>query len=159
MPGTAISTPQKVLSAIHNIPKRMKSSQLRSQERPRGKENVPPGEQSSGLCALAILVTSPSCPAADQSATLPWQPKDGMIIIKVAVPCTDDLWKLRVPEDISLDDFLARVEHKVGFPVEFTYRISRTREHPVKTEVAFKTWVAGRVRKGKNTHLIAHVPL
>lgn len=76
------------------------------------------------------------------------------MIIKIWVPSTDDVWKLRVAEDVSLEQFRARVAAKVGFDVVFSENTSgllRT----VADEETFRRWVAARVVKGKNTHLTA----
>ncbi|OBZ77697.1 Guanine nucleotide-binding protein subunit alpha [Grifola frondosa] len=104
-------TPKKVLSVIHNIPKRMKSAQFQTPRRARGKENVPQGMQNPppGTCA-------PTKGPNDDK----WAPKDGMTIIKIWVPSTADIWKMKVPEAVALDDFLLRVERKVGFAVTFS---------------------------------------
>ncbi|EED84507.1 predicted protein [Postia placenta Mad-698-R] len=162
MPGPTIATPKKVLSAIHNIPKKMKSGHLFEQRRASGKENIPPGENTENRFmpqySPDILVTSPSSQLVDRQK---WLPKDGNIIIKVAVPATDDLWKFKVPEDIELDAFLARVQAKVGFSVVFRAKAGKMRERHIATDRAFKTWIAGRVspETGKNTPLVAHLQL
>ncbi|KAI0765154.1 hypothetical protein C8Q74DRAFT_1032705 [Fomes fomentarius] len=189
----APTTPQKVLSAIHNLPKRMRSATLRTQAsstRAAGKENVPPGEQTSSRNGGAPPVPPPRPPVprgrpapllprtsgptnasasgldspnisspppppttttGDDSA---WAPRNGRMIIKIWVPSTDDVWKLRVAEDVSLEQFRARVAAKVGFDVVFSENTSgllRT----VADEETFRRWVAARVVKGKNTHLTA----
>ncbi|KAL7284104.1 hypothetical protein ACG7TL_001384 [Trametes sanguinea] len=196
-----------VLAAIHNIPRRMRSGQLRVpqiQTRARGKENVPPGEQdtevpprrrrrpapllpksSTHIFGLGLplprdldapspppsavrrmLAALPGAPSPNPSPTLPgpdaeaqagdkWAPKDGQIIIKVWVPTTDDIWKVRVPADVGLAAFRARVRDKVGFEARFS-AVVEGRLRTVDDEGAFRRWVAGRVREGRNTLLTVH---
>ncbi|KAI9070091.1 MFS general substrate transporter [Trametes sanguinea] len=190
---TLTPTPKKVLAAIHNIPRRMRSGQLRApqtQTRARGKENVPPGEQdtevpprrrrrpapllpksSTHIFGLGLPLPrdldapspppsavrrmlaalpggptlSPTLPTvdADADAATKWAPKDGQIIIKVWVPTTDDIWKVRVPTDVGLAAFRARVRDKVGFEVRFS-AVVEGRLRTVDDDGAFRRWVAGR---------------
>ncbi|CCM05096.1 uncharacterized protein FIBRA_07303 [Fibroporia radiculosa] len=153
----ATTTPKQVLSTIHNIPKRMKSANTSDSNHRRGKENIPPGEKPS--MSSAHLPSSPSCPAPIVRPN--WQAKDGMIIIKVSVPFLDDLWKFKVPEDVTLETFLLRVEEKVGFPLTLSKKSGQHRERPVSTEAAFVSWVSARIdpKTGRNTPLVAHVRL
>ncbi|TFK78819.1 hypothetical protein K466DRAFT_592675 [Polyporus arcularius HHB13444] len=195
------TTPKKVLSAIHNIPKRMRSRTFRAHappSRPAGKENVPPGERNananpqgdsrpprppyprrrpapllpqSSIHASGLDLRSPAPvrdldtpsprvpvpgPAASSSSSSSsWAPKDGQIVIKIWLPSTDDIWALRVPQDVSLAAFRARVAAKLGFEVSFSaVRFGTLRT--VGDEEAFRRWVAGRVRAGRNTTLTAH---
>ncbi|OSD08155.1 hypothetical protein PYCCODRAFT_1402367 [Trametes coccinea BRFM310] len=154
-----------VLAAIHNIPRRMRSGQLRApqaQTRARGKENVPPGEQDTEVPPRrrrrpAPLLPNPTLPGPDAEAQAgdKWAPKDGQIIIKVWVPTTDDIWKVRVPADVGLAAFRARVRDKVGFEARFS-AVVEGRLRTVDDEGAFRRWVAGRVREGRNTLLTVH---
>ncbi|EMD30472.1 hypothetical protein CERSUDRAFT_101338 [Gelatoporia subvermispora B] len=131
-----------VLASIHNLPKRIKSAHLREVRRAPGKENIPPG-----MKPIAARPSPPSfLPYVDQGAqedpAARWLPKDGQIIIKVAVPATDDLWKLRVPEDVTLAAFVRRVEAKVGFVVAFqAVGVGAARCMKITTEGAFQSWV------------------
>ncbi len=187
------TTPKKVLTAIHNIPKRMRSRTFRAHaapSRPSGKENVPPGDRNtnaqgdsrpprppyprrrpapllpqSSIHASGLDLRSPQAPVRDldvpsprlpaASASASWAPKDGQIVIKIWLPSTDDIWALRVPQDVSLAAFRARVAAKLGFEVSFSaVRFGTLRT--VGDEEAFRRWVAGRVRAGRNTTLTAH---
>ncbi|KAI8969422.1 hypothetical protein BD414DRAFT_525830 [Trametes punicea] len=186
------TTPKKVLAAIHNIPRRMRSGQLRAQQQAqvtaRGKENVPPGQDaavpprrrrrpapllpksSTHIFGLGLPLPrdldapSPPPPArvllADDSPDADaggdkWAPKNGLIIVKVWVPTTDDIWKVRVPADVGLEAFRARVAAKIGFEVSFS-AIVDGHLRTVADEDAFRRWVASRVRGGRNTLLTAH---
>ncbi|TBU42475.1 hypothetical protein BD309DRAFT_962973 [Dichomitus squalens] len=196
MPSTAATeptTPKKVLAAIHNLPKRMRSGTLRTQparSRALGKENVPPGEMPSQPAAprpmhprprrrpapllprsptrvLGLSLGSHASPAEDQDVFAPPLPssfetptdefgaKDGKIAIKVWVPTTDDIWKLRVPEDVRLESFRTRVSAKVGFEVSFSALICGTLK-TIGDDQAFREWVEGRLVSGRNSLLTAH---
>ncbi|OCH87360.1 hypothetical protein OBBRIDRAFT_691697, partial [Obba rivulosa] len=149
----------KVLSTIHNIPKRMKSASFRETRRAPGKENIPPGTktQKVRLTTPSILLSGidPSIYTQPANAELRWLPKDGQIIIKVSVPATDDIWKVRVPEDVTLDAFLRKVEDKVGFAVVLS-AMATERCAKITTERAFRCWVQTRVRNGRNHPITAH---
>lgn len=90
--------------------------------------------------------------------TSKWAPKQGQIVIKVFVPSTDDIWKFRVPEDISLADFRSRVMHKLGFSVSFSGSLWDEPKYYFRTDERFKSWVKGRIRFGRNLPIVAHVP-
>ncbi|KAI0711135.1 hypothetical protein C8T65DRAFT_184912 [Cerioporus squamosus] len=185
------TTPKRVLSAIHNIPKRMRSGTFRAHapsSRPSGKENVPPGERNassqgqsrpphppqprrrpapllpqssihaSGFGSPPVRdldVPSPRLPSASSGPSGRWAPKGGQIVIKIWLPSTDDIWALRVPQNVSLAAFRARVAAKLGFEVSFSaVRFGTLRT--IGDEKAFRKWVAGRIRDGRNTTLTAH---
>ncbi|KZT10361.1 uncharacterized protein LAESUDRAFT_422310 [Laetiporus sulphureus 93-53] len=154
MHSSTTTTPKKVLSVIHNIPRKVKTSRSRNARRFRGKENVPPMAALDDLLRMpTIVITSPSSQTLDTSQA--WLPRDGMMIIKVSVPSSDDIWKFKVPVDVMLPDFLLRVEKKVGFPVHLVCDMGIAPAMPVTTESTFRIWVAGRIQNGKNTKLIA----
>lgn len=183
-------TPKRVLSAIHNIPRRMKSAgQLRAASA-RGKENAPPQRKATRLVRpRPPPITLPPLPAlpihcmgdADSypspipwsasrlafSARLQttaekerdgadkWAAKDGQIVIKVWVPSTDDIWKIRVPEDVALAAFRSRVAAKIGFDISFA-AVTGGRLRTIAEDGTFRSWVRQRVRKGRNQLLTAH---
>ncbi|EJF63793.1 hypothetical protein DICSQDRAFT_54487 [Dichomitus squalens LYAD-421 SS1] len=159
MPSTAATeptTPKKVLAAIHNLPKRMRSGTLRTQparSRALGKENVPPGEMPSQPAAPHVF--APPLPSSFETPTDEFGAKDGKIAIKVWVPTTDDIWKLRVPEDVRLESFRTRVSAKVGFEVSFSALICGTLK-TIGDDQAFREWVEGRLVSGRNSLLTAH---
>ncbi|KAH9933264.1 hypothetical protein B0H21DRAFT_83681 [Amylocystis lapponica] len=156
------SPTQKVLSAIQNIPKRRKSSPALDSTPARGKENVPPGA-SSARRRMPKAKPRPSLPAINSNESFiqmpdtsqKWLPQDGYIIIKVWVPSTDDVWKMKVAEDVSLDAFSARVARKVAFPVAFSTVVAG-QMRAIETEEEFRGWVARRVRYGRNHLLTVH---
>ncbi|KAI0089487.1 hypothetical protein BDY19DRAFT_106221 [Irpex rosettiformis] len=103
-----------------------------------------------------------------------WDAVDGMIVIKVSVPCTDDIWRFKVPVGVSLRSFRRKVEVKVGFAVWFVDTRGPSSSYvgargeggggwieggvgrKVGTEEGFRKWVEGRVGKdGRNTPLVA----
>ncbi|KAH9941240.1 uncharacterized protein BXZ73DRAFT_42086 [Epithele typhae] len=140
------TTSAKVLTAIHNIPRRVRSGTLRA-PRAAGKENDP-GAPSK----FAALPPIPE-PRAEPAR---WAPAaDGRIVLKVWVPTTDEVWKVRVPAGTGLAAFRARVEAKLGFAVCFSaVRAGILRS--VVDEGAFREWVRERVVDGRNTLLTAH---
>ncbi|KAI0372070.1 hypothetical protein BV20DRAFT_141558 [Pilatotrama ljubarskyi] len=85
-----------------------------------------------------------------------WAAKDGRIIIKVWVPTTDDVWKVRVPADVGLAAFETAVEAKIGFKASFSAVMPDGCLRTVGEEDVFRRWVEGRVRDGRNTLLTAH---
>ena len=118
-----------------------------STERPlaKGKENYP--SPSHGLSA-------PPAPQSSSANPHRWDPVDGKIIIKVSVPSTDDIWRFKVPENISFRAFRAKVELKVGFAAVFLDKEPAGRR--IVSEEAFRRWVAGRVKNGRNYPLVVH---
>ncbi|KAI1798089.1 hypothetical protein LXA43DRAFT_1106618 [Ganoderma leucocontextum] len=159
------TTPKKVLTAVHNLPKRTRSQTLLGQPaRPRapGKENVPPGEEPPSKPRPAAPTHHRRRPAPLLLGRTPttghnnkWAPKDGKIIVKVWVPSTDDIWKLRVPEDVRLESFRTRVAAKVGFEVSFSALVCGTLR-TIADDAVFREWVEGRVVNGRNSLLTAH---
>ncbi|KAI6169098.1 hypothetical protein EDD17DRAFT_1525276 [Pisolithus thermaeus] len=80
-----------------------------------------------------------------------------MIIIKVFVPATDDTWKVRVPEDITLQRFTSKVLSKLGFHVAFSGSCFDGTEYYFRTDDVFRCWVSKRIRHGRNLPIAAHV--
>lgn len=154
------AAPTKVLSAIHNLPRRTTTAYIREAPRAPGKENIPPGTKGhrARLTAPAILVSDLSIYTQPEDPRLRWLPKDGQVIVKVRVPATDDLWKFRVPEDVTLAAFLPRVEAKVGGPVILSILPAEGFTN-IESETAFRSWLRARVQKGKNRPLTAHMVL
>ncbi|KAI0646420.1 hypothetical protein C8Q79DRAFT_926387 [Trametes meyenii] len=228
------TTPKKVLAAIHNLPRRMRSATLRTDRAPerlpthpplpilppqtgarnptrtptQGKENAPPApaqhdpprrrrpapllpKSSVHVFGLGLPLPRdldmPSPPLSAGfphtapgprptnphphphtfptttttttalTATEPWAPTpDGRIVLKVWVPTTDDIWKVRVAGDAPLAAVGARVAAKLGFAVSFAAVMPDGHLRAVGDEAAFRAWVAGRVRGGRNTLLTAH---
>lgn len=140
------SKPSAVLSdattSFRNGLRRMTNAQP-PQLRARGKENSPPYAQYE-------RPSSPTLPM--QVDPHRWDPVDGMIIIKVSVPSTDDIWRFKVPQNISLTAFRAKVELKVGFSVSFTNKQSKR----IASQDAFHRWVAKRVKNGRNHPITAN---
>ncbi|OJT02794.1 hypothetical protein TRAPUB_6650 [Trametes pubescens] len=200
------TTPKRVLAAIHNLPRRMRSGTLRNggnaQPPPplpplpahaqarapaKGKENTPPSQDAPsnpprrrrpapllpksskyvfglGMMGLASPrdLDAPSPPPASSArfplplpAHEPWAVREGRMVIKVWVPTTDDIWKVRVPAGAGLGEFGAAVAAKIGFQVSFS-AVVEGRLRTIGDEDAFRRWVAGRVREGRNTLLTAH---
>ncbi len=131
-------------NGFRNGLRRMTSGQLVDRPRPKGKENYPSDAQLNGSA-------SPTFSSFDPHR---WDPIDGTIVIKVSVPATDDIWRFKVPQNISLRGFRAKVELKVGFAVMFA-ESSTTHSRRITSEENFKRWTAGRVKDGRNRPLVA----
>jgi len=159
MPSSGNGNVSILTDATHgfrNNVRRMRSGTLWDQPRTittnsLGKENQP----FLRLTTLPdVLVTTmprnrPSIPVNDDPHK--WDPINGKIILKVHVPVTDDIWKFKVPEDVSLAEFHQKVEAKVGFPVV----LGLSQLGTISSEVQFQQWVGKRVRNGRNTPLTA----
>ncbi|EPS98027.1 hypothetical protein FOMPIDRAFT_1165952 [Fomitopsis schrenkii] len=159
MPTSASVTSKTVLHAIHNLPKKVKGrarsvthSGKENGRGPRSQPYKPPPVYRPRINARAALIASESFTGTR------WAPKDGIIIVKVSVPCMDDIWRFKVAEGVTLERLTRRAEGKIGFPVTFSYaHRGSDRERAVRTEDAFREWIETRVQKGINTPLIARV--
>ena len=143
------SKPRTILAdatnGFRNGLRRMTNPQM---DRPlaKGKENYP----SQARNPSTPSTTHPS----EASDPHRWDPVDGKIIIKVSVPSTDDIWRFKVPENISFRAFRTKVELKVGFACVFMDGDPAGRR--IVSEEAFKRWVATRVKNGRNRPLTVH---
>ncbi|KAF8833941.1 hypothetical protein BDN67DRAFT_873181, partial [Paxillus ammoniavirescens] len=95
------------------------------------------------------IMASPLAPNS-HDVTSRWAPENGQIIIKVFVPSTDDIWKFRVPHDITLFNFTSKVTSKLGFPIAFSGSCWDGPEYYFRTDEKFSWWVQRRVRFGRN---------
>lgn len=132
-------------SNFRNGLRRMASGPLSDRPRAKGKENLPPYPHCDG---------TPSPIFSSGFDPHRWDPVDGKIVVKVVVPTTDDIWRFKVPQNISLRAFRAKVELKVGFAVTFA-ESTAPQSRRVASEEAFRRWVANRVKEGRNTPLTA----
>ncbi|KAH9852506.1 hypothetical protein C2E23DRAFT_921272 [Lenzites betulinus] len=167
-PPPSAPTPNRVLAAIHNLPRRMRSGTLRNTTNPAMPTAAPPPVPQRPQSTRARTQGKENAPPVASSEAPPrrrrpapllpkekWAPRDGHIVIKVWVPTTDDIWKVRVPVGEGLAPFRARVAAKVGFDVAFAAVVDG-HLRAVADEDAFRRWAAGRVRGGRNTLLTAH---
>ncbi|KAH8097060.1 hypothetical protein BXZ70DRAFT_309155 [Cristinia sonorae] len=140
MPSNPVTILTDATNGFRNNVRRMRSRTLWDQPRTMtiGKENQ--------LTNKGITAATPV--TADVGK---WDPVDGKIIIKVCVPVTDDIWRFKVPEDITLAAFHQKVEAKIGFPVV----LGKSQVDTLFSEMQFKQWVGRRVRNGRNTPLTA----
>jgi hypothetical protein len=142
------SKPRTILSdATNGFKNGLRRMTTTSADRPlaNGKENYPSRPQGH---------SSPSTIQPLSADPHRWDPVNGMIIIKVSVPSTDDIWRFKVPDNISFRGFRAKVELKVGFAAVFMEKDVTGRR--IVSEEAFRRWVAGRVRNGRNYPLVVH---
>ena len=154
MPSRPAAILSDATNGIRNNVRRMRSRSLWDQPRAPGKENRPPGDiPYLHLATVPDVLVSNTISRPTTSLTSAggkWDPVDGTIVIKVHVPVTDDIWRLRVPQDVSFSAFHQKVEAKIGFPV-----VLGLTELDTFTEVRFQQWVGRRVRNGRNTPLTA----
>ncbi|KAI0342332.1 hypothetical protein BDW22DRAFT_1357660 [Trametopsis cervina] len=132
--------PSNILSDATNTVRNGIRRVANSQRSARGKENSPP---------LQSPTIAPYSPDPHR-----WDPVAGMIILKVSVPCTDDLWRFKVSQHITYRAFRDKVERKVGFAIAFADGPTSLARR-VSEEGAFRRWVAGRVKNGRNHPLTA----
>ncbi|THH32580.1 hypothetical protein EUX98_g1609 [Antrodiella citrinella] len=155
--GNTVAILTDATSGFRNNVRRMRSRTLWDQPRTittntNGKENLP----YLRIATLPdVLVTTTTARNNRPSTTVnddphKWDPMNGKIILKVHVPVTDDIWRFKVPEDVSLATFHQKVEAKVGFPV-----VLGPSQMDTFSETQFQQWVGKRVKNGRNTPLTA----
>ncbi|CAL1709085.1 unnamed protein product [Somion occarium] len=185
MPSNAIAILADVTTGFRNNVRRMRSGTLRDRTCAKGKENRPPvpndasSSNTSSPVNVGFRVPNQNSQMLNQASTatlrpgntisitvndvepqpeLPrWEPVDGTIIIKVRLPSIDDIWRFKVPCDIALEAFREKVVHKIGFPVGFT-KTTKANAKLIVSEDAWKRWIAGRVKDGRNRPLVAVEP-
>ncbi|KAI0072104.1 hypothetical protein K474DRAFT_1557979, partial [Panus rudis PR-1116 ss-1] len=150
MPATAITILTDATNGIRNNVRRMRSGTIRERPRAKGKENRYPGSSESQ--------PSPDLPSMPQNPRRAFGTITSRTVnIPVHVPSMDDIWRLKVPQGVSLLEFREKVELKLGFPVVFVKNLPHNsrRTARIATEDAFKRWVAGRVKDGRNRPIVA----
>lgn len=141
MPSKSSNILSDATNGFRNGLRRVANGQLIERPRAKGKENYP------GLLS-PIIVNPPTDPHH-------WNPVDGMIVIKVSIPSTDDIWRFKVHQNISFRAFRAMVELKVGFPVCLVDG-PNPQARRIHSDEGFRRWVATRVKNGRNHPITAH---
>lgn len=140
MPSITTNILADATNGFRNGLRRVTNGQLIERPRAKGKENYP--------CLPSPIIT-------DHEANLHrWDPVDGMIIIKVSVPSTDDIWRFKVSQNTSFRAFRARVEVKVGFAVTFAEG-PNPQARRIHSDDGFRRWVSARVKNGRNHPITA----
>ncbi|KAG2064958.1 hypothetical protein BDR04DRAFT_952558, partial [Suillus decipiens] len=86
-----------------------------------------------------------------------WAPENGMIIIKVYIPSTDDLWAAYVPTSVTLSTFTCRWLSKLSLHLRFSGSAMDTPEYYFNSDEVFQCWVRCRIRHGRNLPIVGHL--
>ncbi|KAI0790354.1 hypothetical protein C8Q75DRAFT_761403 [Abortiporus biennis] len=163
MPSNAATILSDATTGFRNNIRRMRSGSMREPNfRTKGKENSTPPLPAlptppptiRRLAVPNILVTSATRTSINNDPHR-WDPVNGKIIIKIYVPVEEDIWKIKVPEGVSLSMFREKVELKLGYPVTFAESMTK-KNKMISTEEQFQRWVATRVKDGRNRPLTTH---
>jgi hypothetical protein len=85
-----------------------------------------------------------------------WAPKNGMVIIKVFIPSTDDIWAAYFPTNVTLSAFRCRWLSKLGVHLRFSGSAMDTPEYYFNDD-EFQYWIRHRVRHGRNLPIVGHL--
>ncbi|KAG1811288.1 uncharacterized protein BJ212DRAFT_565721 [Suillus subaureus] len=86
-----------------------------------------------------------------------WAPENGMMVIKVYIPSTNDLWAAYVPTSVTLSMFTCRCLSKLSLHLRFSGSVMDTPEYYFDSDEAFQCWVKRRVRHGRNLPIVGHL--
>ncbi|OJA07932.1 hypothetical protein AZE42_03675 [Rhizopogon vesiculosus] len=85
-----------------------------------------------------------------------WAPKNGMMIVKVYIPSTDDIWAAYFPTNITLPTFASRWLSKLSLHLQFSGSAMDTPEYYFDDD-DFQCWLKHRVRHGRNLPIVGHL--
>jgi hypothetical protein len=88
---------------------------------------------------------------------LRWAPKNSMMVIKVYIPSTDDLWAAYVPTSVTLSTFTCKWLSKLNLRLRFSGSMMDTPEYYFHSDEVFQCWVKRRVRHGRNLPIVGHL--
>ncbi|KAG1740340.1 hypothetical protein EDB19DRAFT_1635323 [Suillus lakei] len=86
-----------------------------------------------------------------------WAPRNGMMVVKVYIPSTDDIWAAYVPTSITLSTFRCRWLSKLSLHLRFSGSAMDTPEYYFDSDEVFQHWVKRRVRHGRNLPIVGHL--
>ncbi len=177
MPSTAIVILADATSGFRNNIRRMRSASLRDRirtSRTRGKENLPPLPLATAITQSHvdttpylmfsndvphIVISSASRQTVTNTTTSNprrWDPVNGNIVLKVEVPTTGDIWRFKVPENVTLRSFKRKVELKLGYSVALSVG-SDPCLSLITSEEDFKHWKTARFDEaGRNVPIKAY---
>lgn len=178
MPSTAVVILADATNGFRNNIRRMRSASLRDRirttSRTRGKENLPPLPLAATTThshvdtapyylfssdVPHIVITSASRQVVTNATNdnpRRWDPVNGNIILKVEVPTTGDIWRFKVPENVTLQSFKRKVGLKLGYSVTLSMG-SDPCLSPITSEEDFKHWKTTRFDEaGRNVPIKAH---
>ncbi|OAX41102.1 hypothetical protein K503DRAFT_646192, partial [Rhizopogon vinicolor AM-OR11-026] len=84
-----------------------------------------------------------------------WAPENGMMIVKVYIPSTDDIWAAYFPTNITLPMFTSRWLSKLSLHLQFSGSAMDTPEYYFDDD-DFQCWLKHRVRHGRNLPIVGH---
>ncbi|KAG2139711.1 hypothetical protein DEU56DRAFT_799801 [Suillus clintonianus] len=96
-------------------------------------------------------------PCSRRSGDSRWAPKNGMMVIKVYIPSTDDIWAAYVPTSVTLSTFTCRWLSKLSLHLRFSGSAMDTPEYHFDSDEVFQYWVKRRVRHGRNLPIVGHL--
>ena len=174
MPSNAVAILTDATSGFRNNIRRMRSTNLRDRIPRKGKENRPTLPLITTMTHIHvdpapyflissdvphIVITSASRQIVNSGANdnpRRWDPINRNIILKVEVPSTGDIWRFKVPENVTLQFFQQKVELKLGFPVAFSMGPDPCLSS-ISSEEDFKQWMAERFDEaGRNVPIKAY---
>ncbi|KAG1776007.1 hypothetical protein EV702DRAFT_972045, partial [Suillus placidus] len=86
-----------------------------------------------------------------------WAPENGMIIIKVYIPSTNDLWAAYVPTSVTLSMFTCIWLSKLSLHLRFSGSAMDTPEYYFDSDEVFQRWIKRRIRHGRNLPIVGHL--
>ncbi|KAG1731973.1 uncharacterized protein EDB91DRAFT_701978 [Suillus paluster] len=86
-----------------------------------------------------------------------WAPKNGMMVIKVYIPSTDDIWATYVPTSVTLSTFTCIWLSKLSLHLRFSGSVLDTPEYYFDSDEVFQHWVNRRIRHGRNLPIVGHL--
>ncbi|KAG2137144.1 uncharacterized protein EDB93DRAFT_1167720 [Suillus bovinus] len=86
-----------------------------------------------------------------------WAPENGMMVIKVYIPSTNDLWAAYFPTYVTLSMFTYIWSSKLSLRLRFSGSAMDTPEYYFERDEVFQCWVKHRVRHGRNLPIVGHL--
>ncbi|KAG2035327.1 hypothetical protein BDR03DRAFT_1093230 [Suillus americanus] len=96
-------------------------------------------------------------PSSWSSKESRWAPENGMMVIKVYIPSTNDLWAAYVPTSVTLSAFTCKWFSKLSLHLRFSGSAMDTPEYYFDSDEVFQCWVKRRVRHGRNLPIVGHL--
>jgi hypothetical protein len=85
-----------------------------------------------------------------------WSPKDGVMIVKVYIPSTDDIWAAYFPTNVTLFMFTRKWVSRLSLHLRFSGSTMDTPEYYFDDD-DFQYWIKHRVRNGRNLPIVGHL--
>jgi len=85
-----------------------------------------------------------------------WSPKNGMMVVKVYIPSTDDIWAAYFPTNVTISMFTLRWLSKLNLRLRFSGSTMDTPEYYFDDD-GFQCWIKHRVRHDRNLPIVGHL--